>query len=147
MSTPVEARQIANLARELKAAARGDLRRLLLKDIRPAARPLIDEAKKSALENLPKSGGLAAEVASTEIKVRTSLSGSYARLRLVGISPHRLRSLDAGRVRHPVFGDLSNWVTQDIKPGWWTTAMEAESPEVRKAIVRSVETVQRSFRG
>lgn len=142
MTTKVEgAQQLTELAAKLKRLERGDLRRELLKSIRTAAKPLGEEARKSAAETLPKSGGLAAEIAATPVRVRSSLSGRSARVRLSDPTPHRTRALDRGRLRHPVFGNRDNWVSQQIPPGWWTKPMEEGAPHVREAIVRTIREI------
>lgn len=134
---------LAELGARLKRLERGDLRRELLKSIRTASEPLKEAARQSALENLPQAGGLGQRVAETPIVSRTSLSGSSARVRLISGNRRRLRELDRGRLRHPVFGNRDNWVTQQVQPGWWTQPMEAGSPHVRAAIVRAVDDISR----
>lgn len=143
-STAGEAAQLAALGKRLKAASRGDLRRKLLRNIREAAKPLATEAQKSALATLPHRGGLAAEVASSPVVVRTSLSSAYARVRLRDASPHRTARFDAGVVRHPTFGH-DPYTNQQIPPGWWTRPMEAGAPHVRAAVVRAVNEVAREL--
>lgn len=138
------ARQLSELAAKLKAESRGDIRRQLLRNIRAAGKPLLADAQKSALETLPRRGGLNQVVASAKFSVRTSLSGTSARVRLQASEPHHIRSIDKGRVRHPTFGH-DPWKTQAVTPGWWTTPMEAGSPKVRAAIIRTVDEISRKL--
>lgn len=138
------AESLAELGAKLKKLERGDLRRELLKSIRTAAKPLAEAARTSALGTLPKEGGLNERVASSKITSRTSLSTRSARVRLVSsMGRRRLRDIDRGRLRHPVFGNRDVWVTQQVTPGWWTKPMEDGAPAVRKAIVRTVDDIGR----
>ena len=138
------ANELQALSAKLKRLARGDLRREMLASIRKAAAPLAEAAQKSAAENLPKSGGLAADVASSRVVVRTRATGSSARVRLQETSRHNTRSMDKGRIYHPTFGHDPK-VVQRITPGFFSKPMEEGSPHVREAIVRVLDDINRKL--
>ena len=142
------ANQLAALTRRLKAAGEGGLKRDMLRGLREGAKPLVETAHASALENLPKKGGLNEIVAAQKIVVRTRTSGGNPGVRVVGVSREHLKDMDAGRLRHPVFGNRKAWVTQQIKPGWWSDALMAEVPKVRRALIAVLaETARKVERG
>lgn len=141
------ANQLAALTRRLKAAGEGGLKRDLLRGLREGTKPMVEAARSSALEHLPKQGGLNQEVASSKIAVRTRTSGGNPGVRVVGLSKHNIAAMDRGRLRHPTFGH-EPWVSQHIKPGWWTDALMGEAPKVRQALLAVMdETTRRIAHG
>ncbi len=34
-----------------------------------------------------------------------------------------LRSLDRGRLRHPLFGNREHWYNESVPRGWWTLSL------------------------
>lgn len=137
------ANELAALTRRLKEAGEGGLKRDMLRGIRQGAKPLIEAARQSALDNLPQRGGLAQQVAETHFAVRTRTSGGNPGVRIVGPSTRHLKDMDRGKLRHPVFGHDDRWVTQAIKPGWWTDALNAHAPEVRVALIAVLDETAR----
>src|SRR5690348_13857639 len=82
-----------------------------------------------------------ADVLAGELKVRRSTSlgaaGGTAQVTvLASVSRNRkLRQLDDGILRHPVFGNRKvTWPTQAVEPGWFTGPVEESAPEIRKAV-------------
>lgn len=130
------ANQLEEVARRLKAAGAGDLRKELLAGIRAANKPVIAEIRASARENLPKSGGLAALIASSSYGTRTRTSGNSVGVQIRGTSRSvkGLRALNAGRLRHPVFGNRSTWVEQSVTPGFFSKPIEKSKEELRHGI-------------
>jgi hypothetical protein len=103
------ARALREAERQLKARMDRGLRRIgreFQKDIRTAA------------GRLP-SGY--APVMAAAVKVSTSLRSGGVSLRVYapGKSEQRdVRSIDEGRLRHPVFGHRDRWVAQRVRPGF-----------------------------
>jgi hypothetical protein len=141
------ANQLAALTRRLKAAGAGGLKRDLLRGLREGTKPMVEAARASALENLPKHGGLNQVVASSKIAVRTRTSGGNPGVRVVALSKHNIAAMDRGRLRHPTYGH-EPWVTQQIRPGWWTDALMSEAPTVRRALLAVLhETAEKVAHG
>jgi hypothetical protein len=130
------AEQLAALSKALKAAGEKDLQRELSKAITTATRPVIAEARRSALNTLPRRGGLAAKVAKSSMRTQRRVAG----VRILAKNAYALGRMDKGQVRHRVFG-RDVWVTQQVRPGWWTKPTEAAGPEVRKAILEAMDAV------
>lgn len=132
--------QLALLSRRIKETGNGGLRRDLLRGIQRAAKPLKGVAQKSALDNLPHTGGLNEVVASSKFGVRTRTSGNSPGVRVVAVSGHDIESLDKrGQLRHPVFGNRDVWVSQQVRPGWFTAALAAQAPAVRVQIIAAMQ--------
>ena len=145
------AESLSRLARDLKAAGERDLRRELLKGVQRAAKPAKEAAKKAALEELPDVGGLAAEIAGSKFSAKTN-TGRNPSVRITAKGrpnrsgrEHDLRSLDRGRLRHPLYGNRGHWYNQAVKPDWFTEAMKKQAPEVRKEIVAAIDAVARKL--
>lgn len=136
------AEQLDALARRLKAAGDGGLRRELLAGIRRAAAPLPSAARASALTTLPTAGGLAGRVAASRMAIRTRLTGANLGVRVEAKSLWGLRAMDAGTVRHPVFG-RGAWVTQPIADGWFSAAMKERAGDVQMEVRDAMERVAR----
>jgi hypothetical protein len=131
--------QLAALSKALKAAGDKELQSELSKGISAATRPMINSVKQSARAQLPQRGGLAKRVAATSI--RTSRTRQGVRLRARNANLKGLAAIDRGIVRHPVFGNRNEWVTQRVNPGFWTEPLEASAPEARREIEAAMRTV------
>ncbi len=57
-----------------------------------------------------------------------------------------LRSLDAGRLRHPLYGNRRHWYTQRVRAGFWTKTMRKEAKTVRKAMLAVADEVARELK-
>ena len=138
---------LGQLGAKLKELGRGDLRRDLLKTIRTEAKPLGESAIESVGAYLP---ARYANELQNDLKavVRSSLSPRGARVRVTARSAskpkRRTSDTDRGNLRHRVFG-RDVWVDQSVRPGWWTDQMEAGSPRVRAAIVRTIDRISREL--
>lgn len=132
---------LAVLARRLKDAGRGDLRKELLKGIRTAAKEAIPDIRQSAYRTLPRRGGLAQRVGSQPYTTRTSLALSGAKVTIVGRGMQELADIDAGRLRHPVFGNRSTWAGQSVTPKFFSGAVERRAPDIRKQIESSINDI------
>ena len=128
------------LSKALKNAGKVELRKQLNKQLREAAKPLVQDARDAARRELPQKGGLAAQVAKSPIRVQVRTGARTAGVRITGRG-QGLRGADRGRLRHPVFGNRDRWVTQDVKPGWFTGTMEREAPKVKPAIDQAIQDV------
>lgn len=146
---PVEGIEgLAALAKDLRAAGNKEMTKELRKGCQRAVRPLKEAARQGALDELPSSGGLAAEVAASTFTGRVSLLGRDPRITLEGKGlvndkggRHDLRAMDRGRLRHPVYGRRGRWVTQLIHPGWFTNTIEARADVVRVELLKAADAV------
>jgi hypothetical protein len=106
-------------------------------------KPGIPAIRESAASTLPKRGGLADRVASQPFSVRTSLAAG--KVSVVGKGMKELKDIDAGRVRHPVYGDRSRWAQQAVTPGFFTKPLERRAPSIRAGVLRAVSDVARKI--
>lgn len=132
---------LERLARNLKAAGAGDLRKELLKNIRASGKPLIADIKANAQHTLPHSGGLAALVAGSKFGVRTRLSGKSVGIRVQASNSIQVEGLDRGRLKHPVFGNRDNWVGQAVTPGFFSKPAEENVDTFRRGIEKAMTDV------
>lgn len=136
------AEQLRKLGADLKVAgsAAGGLRRDLLAAMRALEKPLVEKARQSARDSLPRRGGLNEWVGVADIKFRNSLTGARVGARVVAVKgKHDLSDLDGtGTIRHPVFGHRGTWVNQTVATGWFSKPMEAAAPEVQAALVAAI---------
>jgi hypothetical protein len=141
------AERFAAVARELKAAGDKELRRELAKSLGEATKPLRLAAKRSARDTLPKRGGLAARTAKASLRT-TTRTGASPSIKIVGRQGNaNLGRLDAGVNRHPVYGNEGKWVTQRVRPGWFSKPMAEGGDEVRRQVVAAVDAVIRKLAG
>jgi hypothetical protein len=114
--------------------------------MRLAAKPMVDAAKESARENLPHSGGLntyVADGAKIAARNRVSVARSVG-VRIVATEGGvNLTRMDKGVVRHPVYGNRSVWVNQDIASGWFTKPLNERAPVAQAEIVMAMNIIGR----
>ncbi len=144
----LEFQALGRRLREQGEAGKG-LRRELYKAIDRATKPLRDEVKKAEAEKLPRSGGLAGLVSNSPIRTSKRNIGNAAGIRLVqsGRKVKSLKGIDQGTVRHPVFGDRKNWVSQDVTPGTWTDTLNSSETKaaVREAVLEAMHETERKI--
>lgn len=133
-------RDLLALAQRLKEADR-PLRNQLLRSVRQAAQEAIPDIREAARSQLPKSGGLADRVADQAYRVLASYAGSGARVRIGGLGMKELKDIDAGRLRHPVWGNRTVWRQQSVKPGFFSETIRRRTPEIRAEIERGMAEV------
>lgn len=132
------------LAKRLKETDR-PMRNQLLRRVRGAAQAVIPEVQQAARDTLPRGGGLADRVAEQPYKVQASYAGRGARVRLAGQGMKELADIDAGRVRHPVYGNRSVWRQQSVQPGFFSSTIAARAPQIRAEIARAADDVAHSI--
>lgn len=132
--------KLARLSAVLKRVGDQQLRRELYRGIQRATVPMKAAARASALQRLPKRGGLAGKVASSKLSTRTR-GGRNPSVRIVASGGVDLRSMDRGRLRHPVFGNRRVWVNQSVAARWFTDPMRATAPAARTEIAGVLDRV------
>lgn len=143
------AKEFADLVGALKAAGRTDLKNELYKGLGRATKPLKPLVQQSARKRLPRRGGLAEKVAKSRITVKKTTAGNKIGVRLVGSNRIDIRSMDAGRLRWPVFPKPNQsrqqwkWHERHIRPGWWSEPLGSTAPrQARQEVIRAVGTVK-----
>jgi hypothetical protein len=95
---------------------------------------------------LPRGGGLAGEVQSSTRFNTSAKSGRNAGVTIWARNRRRdLRLLMGKRLRHPVFGNRRNWVTQTagVNPDVFGKAFEDQKHDVARDITRVMENIAR----
>lgn len=133
--------RLTAVGRQLVEAGELKIKRDMLAAIRTEAKSLIPDIQASARETLPRGGGLGERVAQQIYGVRSSLAGPVASVKLVGKGMKELRDINAGRLRHPVYGNRSTWVFQSIPAGFFSKPIEKRAPEIREAILVAAELI------
>jgi hypothetical protein len=134
--------EFLKLSKALKHAGNGPLRKELTASIKRTAKPLIADTRAEALRRLPQRGGLAKQVAREpqRIQVRTGAKTAGVRV-VVGKRQGGARGANAGRLRHPVFGNRDVWVNQSVPPGWFDKPLKAGAPKVRRGLEQTLEEI------
>jgi len=153
-------RDLEVIARKLKEAGRGDLRRKLGSEIRAAAKVAANDAKQAALA-LPSQGedsnALRASLAKS-VRVSTSYAGSRVGVRIQSmksVMPDRAKNMakatNKGKWRHPVFQSGSQdrksatWVSQTMPGHWFDDAMSHSQVRIRAAVWRVIERYKKEI--
>lgn len=135
--------ELAKIGAELKRVGNGDLRRELLRGLNRSTKPLKAAVKRSALDSLPRRGGLNQRIAGAKIGSSNRASGRNGGVRLTGkLSGHDLDTIEKGVVRHPVFG-RNPWVSQPVTAGFFSKPIDDNVDEVRKELLDVLEDVAR----
>lgn len=124
------------------------LRIALQRNLRLATAPLLPEIKQSALDTLPRGGGLAARVAGAKLSTSISLGRTVrVSIKAKGVQGSMdVKSMNLGRVRHPVFGNRSVWYTQQIRPNWFTAPVENGLPSIRGSVKLACDEIAGEFK-
>jgi len=126
------------------------LRRELYAGLNRVTKGVREDMKASIGPSLPSRGGLAALVMAKASLTSSALAGRNAGVRVR--ARHRtydLRRLNAGRLRHPVFGNRDVWVEQTagMNPGFLDEAFEKKKPEVARAVQGVLAEIARKVEG
>jgi hypothetical protein len=142
--------QLRLVSVRLKEQGAGALKLELTRALKAAAKPLIPDVQTAARDQLPRGGGLNERVANQKVTVSVRTGATNAGVRLT-TKDHDTKATNAGYVRHPVFGHMDRWKTQQIPDaaGWWSGTLAAKGPEVTPAIIAVLDEVtaaiQRGF--
>lgn len=137
--------KFGELARALRKAGDKDLRTALYRGINSSVKPLTETVKRRTPEYLPRR--YAAELAKTlKVKVKRR-GGRDPSIRLMGQSKTKLgkerdlRSLNRGRLRHPLYGNRRYWYDQKVTPNWWDDPLLEEVDQVREVLVNVLDDI------
>jgi hypothetical protein len=132
---------LQRVADALKQAGDKDLQRATSAAIRGEARPLGLRVLRRGADSMPHRGGFAARVAGGSAGVSSALRGRVASVSVILRNKGAdLKSLDAGILRHKVFG-RDVWVRQSVVPGAFRRAFEEEAAAVRERVTKAAQGV------
>ncbi len=140
------AEKFASVAKALRQAGDKELQKELYSALNRATKPMRAEAKKSAEQNLPRTGGLNKRVARARMSTRRR-AGKNPGVKIVATGMSQLGLMDKGRVRHPVWGNRGHWVNQPIPQArdWFTRPMEDGAKDVRREIVKTLDAIAKKL--
>lgn len=148
--------KLAALTRACRQAGEIGLVRELQAGTRKPLLALVPRIIASAREHLPKRGGFAEQfVRELRLTVRQRNTGRYPGIRLIAAYRGRIKRIDQGRLRHPVFADAdqarTEWTwpetgkTQRVTPGWFSDPVNAAHPEILRAAEDALRAVARQI--
>jgi hypothetical protein len=113
-------------------------------DVGASARPALRAA---SLAYLPKRNGLAEFVAKSRVTVKVKRGAGSAGVSIDMTRKKKtkgklsdLPKIDAGKLRHPVYGNRTAWTLQKVKPGFVSVGMtEAIADDAVAAILKAVD--------
>jgi hypothetical protein len=136
---------LAAVAARLREIGEGGLARELQKAIGDAVAPVGGEIRRGLRPHLP---DRYADVLDADLKISrsSSLSGEEARVTMLasasGTKKRKLRPLDEGVLRHPVFGNRKvTWPAQAVEPGFFSGPVEDAVPQVRAAVEAALDVI------
>lgn len=144
--------EFAALARRLREAGEGGLRQELYRKINDAAGPIARQI--GDVEHLKSympdryAPVLAGDLSAGVSKLTGRNPGVIIRARSRQ-RRRKLRQLDAGFIRHPLFGDREHWYTQTagMRAGFFSDPAQHAAPQVREAILAAVTETARKIQG
>jgi hypothetical protein len=140
------AAELEALAFRLRRAGDTELLREVTKAMRDAVVPAQDEIRAGLDPHLPNRYAAVLD-ADVRLGVNVRTGDRDPGVALTGATrgkARKLRSLDAGELHHPVFGDREVWKAQgapSVQPGWFSGPAEAAGPRVRDGIEKALADV------
>jgi hypothetical protein len=135
------AEKLAILSRALKDVGDKELRRELYAGLNRSVRPLREDVRASAPFFLPARYALELRH-DLKVTTRRRTGGRNPAIFLLGRAKQRdVRSLNRGRLRHPLYGNRKYWYTTRIRPGFWTVPLARGAPQVRRELERTLNEV------
>lgn len=150
-------RELKELGANLRKIEGGkDLRKELVREIRDAAGPARNEARR-AIKAMPSAGtrrggrSLRSAIAQ-KVKIEARPTGRYVGARVsVGATESTRGFTQAPRRtnskswRHPVFGNRNKWVSQRGQPDWFDGTMQSNRPRFRNAVTGAIDDFSRKI--
>ena len=137
------ASELESIARHLREIGDTELVRELTAAMRRAVGPVPDQVRQALAPHIPNRYAAALDadlhigtsVRTNDRNPGVSLTGT-ARTRA-----RRLRTLDAGRLTHPLYGNRERWYAQAVAAGWFTGPAEDATPQVRAGIDQALQDI------
>lgn len=137
-------RELKHLGEQMKDAPQ-ELRREMFRGINRATKEPRRQTLKELAERLPHSGGASTAIRKdTKLNTKRNMRGRNVGIRVIAKSPRTVQRMNnRGVLRHPVFGNRSIWIAQDVPglQGWFDEPMEKSAPQVRQEILEVLDNV------
>jgi len=147
MEVTIKSTDVDNLVRAIRTHADAKaIRRDLSKGLNSASKGVRGQMIDRIPEALPRRGGLAEQMHGMVSGRATAKTGKYAGVSLRFSSKgYDIRTLTGARLRHPVYGNRSNWVEQSagLHPEAFTGEFERQKPDMARAINKVLEDIAR----
>lgn len=144
MGLHVGVQKFVELARRLQDVDDKKLRAAFYRAINSVSKPLIALVRQSASSTLPKRGGLAQRVADAKYAASRQYRGDAAGIQIVGKGDYDLRQINAGTVRHLVFGHPPI-VAQKVKPLYFDEPIVQNAGLARDALEKELDDIARKL--
>lgn len=135
--------ELRKLAARIRQAERVEVEAEVRKGQREAFAGLEPAVKSSALATLP-SGYRKTMAAAVSVSIRTSF-GRGATVKAVVFSSdgknRDIRTINKGRLKHPLFGDRTRWHTTTVRPGFVDRAVAALPQRAYDESAEAIDTV------
>lgn len=136
--------KLRKLARDLRAAADRDLSRKLRAGISRTVKPF-GEAVKAETATLP-SGYAPVLGRALRVRASTRTRGAGAGVRIVvsakgKVEDRDVAAVNAGALRHPLFGRRRRWYTTAVTPGFVDRPVERLGDDVRREVEKVVDDI------
>jgi hypothetical protein len=141
------AEELDVLAKRIKQHGDKNLRKELLRGIREGTKGTKAKIKANAMSELPGRGGLARRVAGSKFATKTRTTSKVTSIRITAANAYEVKKMNAGMLRHPVYGNRKKWVSQTIKAGWFTDPIEADAPAIRAALGKVMADIAAKIEG
>jgi hypothetical protein len=146
MSLEVRIEGVAALKRvaaQIRAEGRRDLSKELDKALAKTVVPVEKAIKLSSAETMPKRGGYAGEMSrALHFKTQKRTGGNSCSYTLITYADGKdIRALEAGNLRHPVYGNRNAWTLTKIRAGFHKRGTDNAADEA----VRQMDAVVRDF--
>lgn len=150
MPLRVEQEDFTRVAAALRLAGNTGLRNQVNKALRAAGKPLGQFVAVAGGRAMPQRGGLGYRVAGATVSVRATTAGgnlSGVSLSLSNRQKYDLNAMEAGQLRHPVFGHRKTWVLQSVRANAFSGPFQEGATIVRPEIVKALEQVADDIAG
>lgn len=133
--------KLQDLSVGLKEAADRGVTNRVRAAIRAETKPAGLRILRKGAEEMPRGGGFAARVATQgRVGLQSALVAKNLHITMtLSNKGANMKALEAGVLRHPVFGNRGVWVRQSVPAGAFRRAFEAEAPALRDAALRGAQ--------
>lgn len=143
--------QFVAMAKRLNAQGKQGrgLWRELNAEFKTAVEPMTDAVLDHLNDYLP-SGYAPVMKRGLTVRVSRSTKGASIGLKLVGTAKgvrrkRHISVINAGTLRHPVYGNPNAWVDQKVKPGFWSKPLDLARAIPAKHIRRAIQSTIRKL--